>query len=285
MTTGPLADHPLLVLEPVAPFRFMDLPTEIRAMIFGYVFGNEETTYISSPDQTKRGRRRGFIPPWAQNTIRPYRYKGYGLRQIYTRRDRGKDMVKLNIRRPSKLSLLQVSKQFFQEAAPVAYNRKFTFENGTAVQHFLETIGSMRRHLKVIDLVSEYGWYVDISKASVDLLKDACDLRKVIISHRKFCADVHDRGLRAIIREIVTDISLLLKKLRNARRTESKSNVLDIVQIEHRPCIACGPQPIKDECQDMRRCGVECGDAMAQHCRGLTALIRSALAKELKNAE
>ncbi|KAK3707116.1 hypothetical protein LTR37_012285 [Vermiconidia calcicola] len=140
LTDGSLADRHVIVLEPVQHFRFMDLPPELRSIIYGYVvgLGGEVSVPLPASGQARRWRRPGLM-------------------STNLHLDQRDIEAKCKARRPNGLGLLRVSKQILAEAAPVVYDRHtFDFTRST-IASGLRTLGSMRQYFSHIKLSTKTG--------------------------------------------------------------------------------------------------------------------------------
>ncbi|KAI4715826.1 hypothetical protein E4T48_07997 [Aureobasidium sp. EXF-10727] len=123
-------------LEDVA-FPFMDLPVEIRIMIYRLLL-KETSTSLTLVTQVQAGQevvRRGFLKK---------QQKGHRGRQIFLKtvhKPKDKDIVHFQP------VVLRLCKSVHDEAIPILYGQTFEFEHPVALQKFLFTIGPDNRLL------------------------------------------------------------------------------------------------------------------------------------------
>jgi hypothetical protein len=158
MTNGPYAGLHVLVLQPEPDehkkFPFLDLPAEIRNMIYSLVL--ERPGYQIELS----GKHSGVIHT---------RWYGRG-RGYMSRHDQ-----------PYSTSLMRVNKQISVESTPYLFSRHtFEFRDSTMMQRFLEYLGPERTKSLVSVKVTQH-YVISISKAYA-LLSSAISLTKLEIS-------------------------------------------------------------------------------------------------------
>ncbi|KAK5676315.1 hypothetical protein LTS10_011127 [Elasticomyces elasticus] len=135
---GPFTGHHVLVLEPYTepPFRFLNLPPELRVMVYKVLLQEPAPIQIWSYKPTHKPRRS------CRATFRDVKLHGKLDWMAQTGKWVGQPPIYVR-------SLFRVNKQIFNEAAPVLYNMNtFTFQRARDLRVFLNTIGAMREHLR-----------------------------------------------------------------------------------------------------------------------------------------
>ncbi|KAI4729342.1 hypothetical protein E4T49_02912 [Aureobasidium sp. EXF-10728] len=118
-------------------FPFMDLPVEIRIMIYRLLL-KETSTNLTLVTQVQAGQevvRRGFLKK---------QQKGHSGRQILLKtvhKPKDKDIVHFQP------IVLRLCKSIHDEAIPILYGQTFDFEHPVALQKFLFTVGPDNRLL------------------------------------------------------------------------------------------------------------------------------------------
>jgi hypothetical protein len=251
-------------------FPFMRLPVELRAEIYDYVFPRGEE--IKVVEKSRVG-------------IKTRLRRQEGLKAANTKAERGSTLT-TNIRwqRPSGLSLLHVSKQILNEAAPVAYGNPVLVCPQHYVGTFLKEVGSMRKHLKYLRLSAGSGPDVfhrfDHLRANLHNLGDALDLRSLTLDHELVCAQ---EGNRPSDEQKAVDYctKMLAHALWPTVKTLSAQkgqidHVLQLVRIQHPQC-RCKVTP--NTCPILGLpCQFHCGhESMDGHLSGLEEKVHTSL--------
>lgn len=161
MTEGPYAGRHVLVMQPEPDenekFPFLDLPAEIRNMIYSLV--------LERPGGTVRisGKQSGVISThW------------YGDHGYISKHDE-----------PYSTSLMRVNKQISVESSPYLFSRHtFEFADSTMLQRFLEYLGPERVKSLVSISVSQ-SYKISVSQAC-QLLSSAVSLAKLELKNYRY---------------------------------------------------------------------------------------------------
>lgn len=287
ITEGALKGHHVFVVQPVTSqgktkvFRFLDLPAEIRTMIYGHIFeesGEIRMATYKPPRQPRRSVR------WSFHSGQ-YRSKGHG--DLQWDRDQGKWLNQ----EPSALTVLGVCKLVFQEAAPMVYgSNTFLFHRVLDADVFLGRIGRMRRHLRTIKFQgSAYG--MGKITSVFNKLKDAKQLRTITFPHSGVCGAYYHwnahwlgapRGYFSA-RTLCNYLGPLAKTLNKAQNNgQSIYNVLELIQITGRepPCYRCSDGSGVCALKNSTFCKTEC-NKMDVHVQKFMDECKDRIAKKL----
>jgi hypothetical protein len=188
-------------------FPFMRLPVELRAEIYDYVFPKGQEIKIA--EKNRAG-------------IKTRLKRQQGLKSTNTKTEGGATLsTHIRWQRPSGLSLLHVSKQILNEAAPVAYGNAVLLCPDNYITRFLKELGSMRKHLKNVR-ITESGTHVgshDHIRQSLVGFVDAENVRSISFDHAIICGHDLDLAFRPeydmsrMTRLFANALWLMVKKL------------------------------------------------------------------------
>ena len=285
ITEGPLAGKKVLVLQDLQAFRFLELPAEIRNMIYSHLFEDGREVQIGT--YKPHGKPRRPVSP-------TFRTPGWGTKPQGAVWD--SENGKWDGQEHSSHAILRVCRQLLSEAAPVAYGGNiYGATRFCDLNLFLTSIGSMRRFLRHVRLPNrQHG-----SSSAVlvfKALRDALDLRSVIVSHTNAC-DARTRTWYSYYLVVTPKVlAHWLRPILNgiverqlAVNEAAETDVLDIVKID---CVEANRWRVDIEYVCARcnagdggvctriDCAIPCKDR-ATHVAELQKKFRSAIAKAL----
>ncbi|KAK3722034.1 hypothetical protein LTR37_002850 [Vermiconidia calcicola] len=275
LTEGPLKGRRVFLVDAVVqPFRILDLPPEIRTMIYAFLLGDKKTITMTSVKPVYDSRRAV--------------QQGYDDHKRHPGLDWDRKTAKWIGQKPSPAALLRVSQQFLHQTAPVLYgNNSFYAFDFSSLLLFLESIGSMRQYLRHL-LVGNQGYMVSKVRPVLNKLKDAADLRSFSLDHTNVCGESYRSYTGTVSPDrFVRDATPMLKAINKSQKdSDSGFTVLDIVTLSSKLCPLCDPhgqsyQADADKCFDDNRwsgCQVKCKD-LAEHCQEVEAKLRKLVAK------
>lgn len=267
------------MLQENTAFRFMDLPPEIRNIVYRHLL--EEDVEVQIRSYQPRGHERRPV----QLSFSPGTYS--------RRRDQTWDAANGRWLGPGESghSLLAVSKQMLQETATIAYgSKRFGFRKYSDARLFLDRIGSMRRFLREIELPDQIR-SVSTTQLFFKQLRDATNLQSIIVRHRDVCnKDRYSPSSSRNPKILAATMKPLLKALQKcdraleARGKTPERDLLSLVEVEHEDdhlCYQCEAKNY-DLCYSFNRCSVKCVD-LKEHLEELQGELDDALEDVLKS--
>ncbi|CAD0083037.1 unnamed protein product [Aureobasidium vineae] len=131
------------------PFPFMELPVEIRIMIYRLLLEETSTslTLLTKGQASQEVVRRGYL----EKQQKGHRGRQILLKTVHKAKD--KDIIHLQP------AVLRVCNSIHDEAIPILYSQTLEFEHPVALQRFLYTIGHDNRLL--LQHIALRGWQRD----------------------------------------------------------------------------------------------------------------------------
>ena len=272
-----------MLLQQTGFFRFMDLPPEIRTMIYTYLFKGDSELWINTYKPVNQLRR-----PQLRRT-----------RVEYIANPKGGSMAKgvKDTSLPDGLTLLRVSRHMLREAASVLYgNNHFHVHGLSDLKIFLDTIGTMRHYLRYLH-IGKNGWWRSKARTAFHPLKDVAELRILSFDHGDVDVDTSVTGYwtsryTTSPAGLVYQLSPLLASLKKLHAAKGNASaVLELIKIDWDKCGRCKEAAsqfaVDDKCIGSAAsvwtnngCKVKCKDA-AEHCKEVENTIRTKVAELL----
>lgn len=265
------------MLEPVPVtdyFRFLDLPPELRQMIYELLVVGDGPIRMTTHKPVGQPRR-----PVLDSFI------NYGEHKKYQwDRNTGKYIDQP----PSTWAILRVNKQIFNEVAPIAYGaNRFEFLASAELKCFLDSIKSMRSYLKHLKIEESY-FQVTAARSILYSLRDANALRSLAIPHTWFCQYAGNRYYNRRYTVTVEDfVNLAARRLKAWHKAgKSANNTIDALTVlrvsySKGTCYECRVIATDGSaCRGTGVCEVKCKEHEA-HCEKLTEKLRAVVARSL----
>ncbi|KAK3651157.1 hypothetical protein LTR56_005921 [Elasticomyces elasticus] len=279
ITDGEYKGRQVLMLMPVKIteyFPFMELPPELRQMVYEIVLLEEKSKEITIDSYKPKGLPRRPVQSGFRSTSRSSPHHG-----LTWDKSRGKWIGQ----QPSNMGLLRVSHQLRRETAPVVYGlQTFHCLGMSPMEVFLDTIGDMRKYLKHLP-IQEYAYKPGKERLIFSLLRDAKSLRSIAYPHGLLCGDkrAYQYGNRSSVEGLMREAAPMLKALHESREHDVTAvSVLDIIKLGRpRLCYQCERNMDKPnyKCANMS-CGYPCSEIEKHHTDFETRL-RAGIATEV----
>ncbi|KAK0347981.1 hypothetical protein LTR91_001866 [Friedmanniomyces endolithicus] len=270
---GRFKDCRIFLLRPYTKvFRFLDLPPEIRTMVYDLMLPNATSTISMSTYKPHHKPRRPCCTTFLDKRLHaPLEWDptiGKWIDQPLS----------------TAASLFRVNKLIHKEMTSIWYSTyTLEFFMLKEMRVFLETIGTMRQYLRSVGVT--YGQRYDsrMRRVVFALLEGAQNLRTIYLPHAMICGT---GTLASSVGSLMVDSRSLLETIHAAQRAGREgADPLSLFKVEYRyqmcaECVSTPPRPTQCAMGISRACKIPCLDNEA-HCLALTARIRSEVAKVL----
>ncbi|KAF2165059.1 hypothetical protein M409DRAFT_24445 [Zasmidium cellare ATCC 36951] len=225
ITEGPMKGFQALVLVPSGFFRLLDLPTEVRDMIYETV-GAEGTTKLKLYRRKAPG---GSKVVGAEYELRSKTWK--------EKRKWDEELKKwIDKERRTALSLLQVSKQVYNEAFKVLYRSRrfrFSFECDGTLSRFFELNEKCAQHITHIVLRSSSN-----NQRSMEALAKARpkSLQRLEIDHWAFLDTITEPMEKQVALLFKTFTQLFDAVYLARQRKGITAGIDELLRVRHRHC-------------------------------------------------
>lgn len=206
------------MLQPTNSFRFMDLPAEIRLIVYSYLCDEGEEYRIMSYNPDGKSPRRPVLWDFRPGT--------WSTRKGLTWDKNASQWLGQPF---SSNMLLAVSKQVQEEAGPFIYGRnRISPDSFSDAQLFLDTIGDMRRFIRAFKVpVNSYD--AGLAHSVFKKLQDATNLQEIIVPHSNLCGWRCSLGTLRLAYMLRT----LLAASHKRPVTDSEASPRDVLDILH----------------------------------------------------
>ncbi|KAI5368373.1 hypothetical protein Slin14017_G034090 [Septoria linicola] len=230
ITDGPLKGSHALILKPfINSFRFLDLPAEIRNMVYQELYSYSEAVVLSKVKPRDSKAR-------AVSLRRNY---GAEKRTLYGRENARYDYEKRQWVEmpPSTLNLILACRLVREEASAILYGQNsFRFDDFTTGLLFLDGLGNSRQHLRKVEF-GQRAYKKSKARSVFHKLKDAKGLRSITIDS----SYAHTQGWQSdssLTAEMIANgCKTLLSKLHKSRGNNSGlPGVADIIHLTWSKC-------------------------------------------------
>jgi hypothetical protein len=278
VSDGALAGKSIIVVEPVQHFRFLDLPRELRDIVYGMVFPKGTRLRVHGISRSSITKR--------------LKHRQYGFKSAYAKSSRSKlTVTTLKTEHPASLSpdLFYVCKQIFREASKVAYDN-LTFSighyagshgHGEGVPKFLCQLGSMLERLRQLYILDDSNLWTSALESMFKDLVGAKRLRVLTIDHGLICSMDLVTAPYTRCKKFVDIIAPAFKRIAAAQTDGDSARVLDIINVKYDQCFVCRCHPSAPCRNSQHGCDVPCGERMDQHCKEMKGTVRTLLVEEL----
>ncbi len=277
LTHGCQPGNQAILVQPFQPFRPMDLPMELRTIIYNLVLIKPTPTPIQIvsfkvPSRDRRPVQRGRQLRIGHEGLTWDKQQGKWLRMA-----------------PSSLAITQVNREVSAEALEVVYgSNTFVFPETSDMDTFIRTIGSNERFVRYHEVPGESSWTDKRSSKIFRSLPPLANLRSIKINHRVVCSTLRAVG-GVTFDGFISDVMPFLRALHNTIRQKDLSyTVLDVVKFvqDAQVCSGCGTGGHCRYRSVMGTCQVPCrGAQMDRHCEELQGRLTALLVKELEIAQ
>ncbi|GIZ37113.1 hypothetical protein CKM354_000057300 [Cercospora kikuchii] len=213
ITEGPLKGRHVLLLEPSTEhFPFLELPAEIRQMIYNECFKDSRSMKIKLFPTKKNGLR------------------AISCRRLLDTPARFDQTTKTWVNKPaSALGLLAVNKQIKDEAVSTLYSNVFDFPDFRTCQIFLESIGTMLSLLR--DVAFQRGSYQKSKARTLFFkLREAKGLRSLTFHFRDVSGEARKSSVSTAT--FAADCKTMMTSFHKSRKAQDGlPGVLELVRL------------------------------------------------------
>ena len=260
-----------MILVPVTydHFRFMNLPPEIRTMIYGLLLTEEAPVQIRTRQTNGRHQR-----PVRESFLNTAEHKSYD-KDSKTGKWIGMD--------PSSASIIRTSRIIHIEAAPILYGtNSFFLGQILDLGVFLNTIGKNRKYIKQMRLLSTYGKSTSRKvETAMEPLGRAIGLRLLQVHHDMFCHQSCADLDKEIMKSRVEAFKPHLRQILAVKEDRTVQEVVDMIQVTWQKCGMCSDGNKCGQCSNSWSGRIKCNNAAA-HCDAIGVEFRKMLTEALR---